>query len=236
MCTVSYVYSSGKVIITSNRDEKSERPSSVKPQQYCLNNKKMNFPKDPKAGGTWFAVDEHANIAVLLNGADKKHVPQDSYAKSRGLILLDIISSISPIEEWKIISLLNIEPFTIVLLEGNKLYQLLWNSVGKETTPLSSEQNHIWSSSTLYSPGIRKQREESFTEFMSDKSVITEKNMQYFHLNTDKDDTENGLVINRNNIVKTFSVTQTVIEKNKVSMLHFDLHNREEYANSFLII
>lgn len=236
MCTVSYVYSSGKVIITSNRDEKTERPSSVKPQQYCLNNKKINFPKDPKAGGTWFALDEHANVAVLLNGSDKKHMPQGSYLKSRGLILLDIISSKSPIEEWKTIALHAIEPFTIVLLEGNTLFQLRWNGVEKETTPLSAEQNHIWSSSTLYSLEIRKQREEWFTEFTTDKSIISENDMQYFHLNTDKDDTENGLVINRNDIVKTFSVTQTVIEKNKINMFHFDLHSKEEYANSFLII
>ena len=235
MCTVSQVYSSGKIIITSNRDEKTERPSSVKPQQYCINNKKIIFPKDPMAGGTWFAVDEKANVAVLLNGAKEKHQQKSNYAKSRGLILLDIISSESPIEQWKTISLLNIEPFTIVLLQKEKLFQLRWNANEKETIELATHQNHIWSSATLYTDEVRKLREDWFEEFTNEKS-INENDMQYFHLNTDKENSENGLVINRNDVVKTFSVTQVVIENNKVNMFHYDLHNKEEFSNSFLIL
>ncbi len=236
MCTVSYVYSSGKVIITSSRDEKTERPTAVKPLLYCLNNKKINFPKDPKAGGTWFAVDEHANVAVLLNGADKKHMPDRVYSKSRGLVLLNIISSKSPIEEWSLISLHDIEPFTIVLLEANKLYQLRWNGIQKQTKSLSAVHNHIWSSATLYAPEIQKQREDWFAEFIRGKSAVTENDMQGFHLDADKDDVENGLVMNGNDRFKTFSVTQTMIEGNKVKMFHIDLNNKEEFANSFLII
>ena len=66
--------------------------------------------------------------------------------------------------------------------------------------------------------------------------VITESDLQHFHLHTNKENPENGLVINRDDVVKTFSVTQTVIQNNKVQLLHFDLHNKLEYINSFLII
>ena len=62
---------------------------------------KIIFPKDPKAGGTWYAIDEFGTILVLLNGADEKHKVQLPYRKSRGLIVLDIISSGSPKDFWQ---------------------------------------------------------------------------------------------------------------------------------------
>lgn len=68
MCTVSFVCANGRIIITSNRDEQIGRPSNP-PKNYLINNKKIIFPKDPKAGGTWFVVDDDATVLVLLNGA-----------------------------------------------------------------------------------------------------------------------------------------------------------------------
>ena len=92
MCTVSFIFTDGKVILTSNRDEKILRPTAIAPKKYSINNKNIFFPKDAKAGGTWYAVTDEANVAVLLNGAAEKHQLKPSYRKSRGLILLDIIS------------------------------------------------------------------------------------------------------------------------------------------------
>ena len=121
MCTVSFVNANGKIIITSNRDEKTLRPNAIEPRNYLINNKKIIFPKDKKAGGTWFAIDEHSTILVLLNGADEKHTLKESYRKSRGLIVLELISSKSVIHAWKFIDLNNIEPFTLVLFENQIL-------------------------------------------------------------------------------------------------------------------
>ena len=105
MCTVSFVRSNNKYIITSNRDEQTLRPSAIEPKNYCINNKKIIFPKDPKAGGTWYAIDEFSNVVVLLNGANHKHTMRTSYRKSRGIIVLDLISSNAPIQHWNQIDL-----------------------------------------------------------------------------------------------------------------------------------
>jgi len=156
MCTVSFVSSNGKTIITSNRDEKVIRPSAIEPKNYLINNKNIIFPKDAKAGGTWFAVDESGTILVLLNGANEKHIVKSSYRKSRGLIVLDIISNLSPKDFWHEINLDNIEPFTLVLFQDNELFQLRWNGIINECTTLDAKKNHIWSSVTLYSKEIRE--------------------------------------------------------------------------------
>ncbi|PWA04466.1 NRDE family protein [Flavobacterium psychrotolerans] len=235
MCTVSFVCSNGKVIITSNRDEQVSRPA-ILPKNYLINNKRIIFPKDPKAGGTWFAVAENTTVLVLLNGASEKHQWQPPYRKSRGLIVLDIISSDFSLMIWESINLNNIEPFTLVLYQTQKLYQLRWDGLEKELVQINEKQNYIWSSSTLYSQEIRDKRATWFYQFLKAIPEANEEELIRFHRCNNESNKENGLVINRNDTLKTLSITQAVIEQNKVELSHFDLLNHNTFVNSFVII
>lgn len=235
MCTVSFVCANDKVIITSNRDEKVIRPA-IAPKNYTLNGKNVIYPKDPKAGGTWFVVDENGAVLVLLNGAEEKHQVQSHYRKSRGLIVLELISTISPKDFWLEIDLNEIEPFTLVLFQENQLFQLRWNGAEKTTTPLDIHKNHVWSSSTLYSKEIRDQRSRWFYTFLDANTEITAEKMLHFHRYTEEGNNEHGLVINRNDELKTLSITQSVMEKNKVVIRHVDLIANEEYSKTFISI
>lgn len=236
MCTVSFVKSKGRIIITSNRDEKIIRPAAIPPRNYTVNGKNVIFPKDPKAGGTWYIVDEKGTVLVLLNGAEEKHQLESSYRKSRGLIVLELISEDSPKDYWDKINLENIEPFTIVLFQDNQLFQLRWNGNQKEKVILDTDEKHIWSSSTLYPSSIRNRRADLFYAFLEDKGLLSESDMYQFHRYADEENTENGLVINRNGGMKTLSITQSVIEQNKVSILHYDLVANKDAATSFIIV
>jgi hypothetical protein len=236
MCTVSFVNANGKIIITSNRDEKIIRPEAIEPKTYVINSKKVLFPKDPKAGGTWFAVDEYSNILVLLNGADEKHDMTQKYGKSRGLIVLELIGSESPLKAWESIDLHSIEPFTLVLLEDSQLYQLRWNSEVKTTLKLDTNQNHIWSSSTLYPVAIREKRASWFTTFLETEPEVNAEELLHFHRYTEAENQEHGLVINRDESMKTLSITQTVINQNKVELFHYDLINKHDFSHSFIVI
>ena len=232
MCTVTFVSTNSKVIITSNRDEKVLRQKAIAPKDYLINGKKITFPKDPKAGGTWFAVAEEGTISVLLNGANEKHELREKYRKSRGLIVLDIISAENPLLEWEMIDLEGIEPFTIVLFHQNKLYQAQWDEISKTLAALNANENYIWSSSTLYSQNVRSQRSKWFNEFIENNSSLNEESMMHFHRYTMEDNTEFGLVINRNDLLKTLSITQTVIENNRLTLTHVDLQNEEFFPNN----
>lgn len=236
MCTVTFVNSNGKRIITSNRDEKIIRPKAIVPKTYLINSKKIFFPKDPKAGGTWYAVDDTGDVLVLLNGASEKHIQKQEYSKSRGLIVLEIISSENCLQQWKNIPLENIEPFTLVYYSKNELYQLRWDGTVKETTQLDSKKNYIWSSSTLYSKEIREIRERWFFDFLSNKTAISPEEMLHFHQYTEAENKQNGLVINRNQVLITQSITQTLINDNKLSFSHLDLIDTINYENTFLLI
>jgi uncharacterized protein with NRDE domain len=236
MCTVSFVVASGKVIITSNRDEKTIRRSAIPPKNYNVNGKNIIFPKDPKAGGTWFSVDKNGTVLVLLNGASHKHEVRRPYRKSRGLIVIDLISNASPKDFWQEIDIENIEPFTLVLFQNQELFQLQWDGNEKETTLLDVTKNHIWSSATLYPEPVRKQRSDWFYTFLDENPMLCESKMLYFHQHTQKENQQNGLVINRNGDMKTLSITQTIIEKNKVNISYYDLIANQEFSKTFITI
>lgn len=236
MCTVSFVNAHGKIIITSNRDEKTLRPNAIEPRNYIINNKNIIFPKDKKAGGTWYGINENAAVLVLLNGAEERHQIKENYRKSRGLIVLDLISADSVIAEWEEIDLERIEPFTLVLYENGKLYQLRWNEITKSAVELDDSKNHIWSSSTLYPKEIREKRAQWFYTFLDIHPEVNEDEMFNFHRYTEAGNTEHGLVINRNGALKTLSITQTVIERNKVTIHYNDLIAEQDFSNTFISV
>ncbi|KAA0989633.1 NRDE family protein [Dyadobacter aurulentus] len=236
MCTVTYVAKGDKIILTSNRDEHRDRPASLAPAPYLIGNKKITFPKDPKAGGTWFATDDFGNVAVLLNGAAVAHSPSAFHRKSRGLVLLDIISDLSPVTAWQYADLQDIEPFTIVLVQQKALFQLRWDGQRKETVPLPAAGDYIWSSSTLYTPAVQMERARWFENFLEENPAANVEELKHFHSQTANDDTENGLVIRRSNGMRTFSITQAVIENNKSELYHCDLSKEQKLSNSFISV
>lgn len=218
--------------MTSNRDEHISRPGSFVPKLETINNCKVIFPKDPKAGGTWIAINENGVGAVLLNGAFERHIRKESYAKSRGLVLLDIVSSENPVSILETIDLQDIEPFTLVLFDGSELIELRWDENRKHIKKLDINKKHIWSSTTLYSKDAIVYREQLFDQFISQNKVFTKDNIIAFHSNNNND-YENGLVINRNDLLKTFSITQLVFKQNNVELYHQDLLKNEQQTLNF---
>lgn len=233
MCTVSFVYANNSFLLTSNRDEKITRPSAIEPKIYQTETKKIIYPKDAKAGGTWFVVDEFGNAIILLNGGKTKHIAKEKYRLSRGVIVLELMASNAIVSTWKTIDLTDIEPFTLLVLENKQPFQLQWSGEEKFTDELEINQTYIWSSSTLYTPEIQQQRAEWFKQYIDENKEISAEKMQFFHKNTEPKDAKNGLIINRDNLYKTLSVTQTVISENSIFMNHSDLIQDKEYTISF---
>ena len=227
MCTVTFAADNQRTFITSNRDEHVLRPA-IPPKIYEINGKQLLFPKDPRAGGTWFATDEFSNVAVLLNGGFEKHVPVNPYRRSRGLVVLDLISSDIPVHCWKAIDLEQIEPFTIILFVSHRLYELVWDGLQKHLLPLDVAQKYIWSSSTLYSKNVRQQRQQLFNDHVNDGSKISAKRILDFHKNADLHDHENGLVIDRCGKLKTLTITQAIVKSEATTVMHDDLINKTQ--------
>lgn len=228
MCTVSFVCNKSDAIITSNRDEHISRPLAFEPREEILSGNKILYPKDPKAGGTWFAVDERQVVTVLLNGAFKRHSRGGTYRKSRGLILLEVISNNKPRDFVRKIDLNRIEPFTLVLWEAPQLIEFRWDGRRRYFKELDPQDSHIWSSTTLYDPDTIAHRETLFNEFMAEGST-DHMSLMNFHSDS-MNDMENGLVINRSDGLKTFSITQVVVDDLSSRLVHKDLLKDQEHV------
>lgn len=190
------------------------------------------YPKDPKAGGTWFAIKENGVVTVLLNGAFKNHTPNEKHSVSRGLIVLQVISATDSILQIMKLDLSAVTPFTLVLFTGIKLLEFRWDGTDKHYKDLDPKSNFIWSSVTLYDTDAIAQREQKFTNFLKDNHSIQEESIINFHMNNDND-FENGFIINRKDQVKTFSITQAVVQAEEIIFNHLDLDKNQINSKKF---
>lgn len=217
MCTVTYFPLRNKTVLTSNRDEKPYRSAQ---EIHC--EKGIFYPQDAAKNGTWFAVTENGNAIVLLNGAFKNHQRETEYRKSRGMIVLDLISTKDFFKSLELIDLQNIEPFTLVIFQKNELAEFRWDGTEKHFKILDSHLPYIWSSSTLYDDEAQEKRNAIFKGFLEGETISEEKVWDFHHQKTD--DLENGITIKRQNTIQTISTTQLVIF-DEMTLKHSDRLN-----------
>lgn len=223
MCTVTFIPVKDKYFISSNRDEKQTRRQAIAPAVYRINNKNLIFPKDSDAGGSWIALHENGNAAVLLNGAFEKHIPMPSYRKSRGVVFIDIIGDEKPVKFFNESDLDQIEPFTLILVENNNLYECRWNGMEKYNRQLKKDRPYIWSSVTLYEKSVVQKREQWFAAFLSNHPRPTQKDILEFHQFTGDGDAHNDLLMQRAGVFSTVSISSMLLTAGRGSMKYLDL-------------
>jgi hypothetical protein len=236
MCTVSIVPVGDKIIITSNRDEKTTRKNAVFPGLSVYNGYKLLYPKDGDAGGTWIVMKANGDAAVLLNGAFICHAAEPPYRMSRGIILLDIVASERPSFTFTKINLLDIEPFTLVLLENNSLFEFRWDGTEKYCRQLTVNQPHIWSSATLYDGFAIRKREQWFATFLNNHPVPTQLDILNFHRFTGDSDQHNDLLLSNGGLHTTVSITSILLTKDKGNMMYIDLKNEKTAGINIALI
>ncbi len=232
MCTVTFVPLPEGIVLTSNRDEKKSRPT-ISPKIYQSENANLLFPKDEKAGGTWIAAKSNGTIIVLLNGAFEKHQVKPNYSKSRGVVMLEVIESSSPLDFFKSTNLIGVEPFTLILFQNLELFELKWDEESKHIFKHSVNESHIWSSATIYSKQKREERKYWFNQFLKKNIFLTKEKILNFHQNTHPENTQYGLVIDRGNELKTLSITQVSSINNHITMHYINIENDLKETLSF---
>lgn len=233
MCTVTYIPTAKGIYLTSNRDESAQRGRALPPAQYDCNGDKLIYPKDPDANGSWIALKQCGDAAVLLNGAFVRHERQPVYRKSRGLIFLEIMAGNNPPDHFLQIALDGIEPFTLVLFNRNQLWECRWDGYKKHKVLLNASRPYIWSSTTLYHKDVAEERRRWFMQWLSSASELNTAKIMTFHQCAGKGDLYNGLVINRENKMRTVSITSVNINADKPAMSYWDL---EEGTNTVKIL
>ncbi len=235
MCTVTFIKTSDKVYITSNRDELALRPAALAPEIYAYGSGRIIFPKDGLAGGTWMALHENGNAMVLLNGAFERHIHQPPYRLSRGLIFLAIFDSPTPVHEFEQIDLDQIEPFTLVIWQQQALWEARWDGRNKTWRTLPDDVMHIWSSATLYDEAVRHKREAWFARWQASAPVISTESIERFHEFAGDGDAATDLRMNREGLLQTVSISNITIGASGSVFRYNDLLQGGFYTQSFTL-
>ncbi|MDR3712656.1 MAG: NRDE family protein [Puia sp.] len=208
MCTVSFLPGSGKIFITSNRDENTKRPPAEIPARQDIGPYSFVCPKDPLAGGTWIATRNDGSAMVLLNGASEKHERQPAYRMSRGRIFWDVFMPEYSVRTFADIALHDIEPFTLVLWQNGELTEMRWDGSGKSLFQKDAGSPHIWSSCTLYTDEEIRHRKAHFEQWCLDQKEYSVDEILKFHLFAGQnEDDKRRIRINRDGKMLTVSVS-----------------------------
>ena len=221
MCTVTYLpLENDAFILTSNRDEQPSR-ATLAPKTYEEDGVLLTYPKDVVAGGTWIGTSSRKRLVCLLNGGYEAHQRAAVYAKSRGLVvkeLLKVVDVASYIDE---VNFEGMEPFTIVLVDWRtslNTFELVWDGVVRYFNKLEQVPK-IWSSSVLYSKEERELRMLWFDAWLAAQQGFSQEEILRFHSNSTKGTPTSALKMKRS-VVETVSVTSVVKIENRAKMTY----------------
>jgi len=222
MCTVTFLpLDNNGFVLTSSRDVGYQREKALAPQTYVEDGVSLHYPKDGKAGGTWIGTSRNNRLICLLNGGFRNHLQQNFYAKSRGLIVKELLASIDLEAACKEIDLQDVEPFTITAVtwsDEQRLYEFVWDGKNRFFKEMDWKPT-IWSSSTLYTDEMKAMRQGWFLDWLEENEFNSASILE-FHRNAGIGDPEVDVFMKRER-VGTVSITQVIETKNKDDMNYF---------------
>lgn len=229
MCTVTYVPNRTGFTLTHNRDEAPARSAVSITHHNHHPDEQIVFPRDSRAGGTWFAIAESDKTVCLLNGAFVRHQHHPPYRRSRGLMVLDFFNYQNPDHFFHEYNLEGMEPFTLIYAKPGVLTEMRWDEHQRHITHLPPDQPGFWCSSTLYPPDMQLKRKMVFTSWLQKNTRHAPRDIMRLHLNGTVNDPANNFVMMRER-VRTVSITQVVHQKKYARMKFLELmeNNKDE--------
>jgi len=229
MCTVTFIPFKETVFITSNRDESPGRRANGLFSFHAPEKNIVHYPLDQESGGSWIGLSDSGKVACLLNGAFESYIPTPPYRQSRGQVVVDAIGEPDTNLFFENYNLDGIAPFTLLLFEKDKFDQLIWDGIEKHRSVLSTTFPQIWSSITLYTPEVQSKKKSLFEKWLTEHDELNRESIIGFHQMANGDP-DNDFIINRNDIVKTLSITSIVLRRASGSIMHMELDKstREE--------
>ena len=225
MCTLTLHQVGNALIFTSNRDDQVGR-NSLKYAQVQQGDFELFYPQDALQKGTWLALTSQGDVAILLNGCEVKHQKEAHHVQSRGRIPIEFLKSkLSLFDFQRRFDFHSFEPFTLIAYVNNELEELKGDGQLARVRKLPVDKKaYIWSSVTLYDEPTRKQREETFYQFLAQNLPAAEPIFQLF-LKT--------FLLNREPII-TLSTSQIVLDPAFILFKSYHHIEQQEISKLFL--
>jgi len=226
-----------RFILTSNRDEGVMRKPALMPQVYEIEGKKLIFPKDGEAGGTWIGLAETGRLICLMNGAFVLHERKLPYRMSRGQVVLDGLTAEDLSNFLEHYNLENIEPFTIVVVDWAvdlQRWELRWDGIERHIKILPHKPQ-IWSSSTLYDAEMHSKRIEWFDQWLDKHTVFEVNTIRNFHKTAGEGDPITNLRTERG-FLRTVSITTVEKTEHQAQLTYEDLRTERSGRAAFQFV
>jgi len=220
MCLVSYVPLQEGFVLTSNRDEAPSR-ANITLKKETINNIEISYPAEIM-GGSWIFTASDTCLCIL-NGAFKNHERVLPYKMSRGLMIKAYFEYKDHVDFLANFQFKGIEPFTLIMVVKNQLFEFRWDGAKKYITKLSRKDSHVWSSCTLYTDSQIEERKKWFFDLLKIQSTISKESLKEIHQSGGQDNLDYGFLMNRADRVATISITQALNLKNNIKLEHQSL-------------
>ncbi|TVQ43110.1 MAG: hypothetical protein EA362_11935 [Saprospirales bacterium] len=223
MCTVIYIpKEDGGYLLASSRDEHKDRPNALPPKTKSLYNNEITYPEDPLGKGSW--IVQYGSLGLtIMNGAYKPHKRRLPYRFSRGLIPFHYINckeqSVDFLRDFNVIG---IEPFTLLAVDQKGVKEYRWDEDVLDLHTFGRE-SRIWASAPLYDDQMLNQRRNWFNRFLRKKPDPSPMDVHDFYFKYGNGDKHSGLIINRENGVKTVSISCIEYQKGVPKMHYWKL-------------
>jgi hypothetical protein len=164
MCTVSWIHEPEGYQLFCNRDEKLTRGKAAPPRHAVRDGVHFLAPVDADFGGTWIATNEFGLSLCLLNGMP------GPWSRSRGLLVLDLISLPSIVAVLDRVGNMDLTPFAPFTLAGvepqNPAAVVEWN--GERVAISSPDESHFMLTSSSFDSGrVREKRLQAYSKVTS---------------------------------------------------------------------
>ncbi len=184
MCTVSWLHESDGYQLQCNRDEKLSRAPALPPQIRERRGVRYVAPIDGGFGGAWIGTNEFGVSVCLLNGARRCVEVQTGGARSRGLLLVDLLTGsclLDVNERILATDLTPYAPFTLAVLElGQYTSVMEWDGLEKVIVPYGEPYMPLVSSS--FDPeGVQGKRRDEFARRLDAAGRLTASVLFAFH-------------------------------------------------------
>lgn len=209
MCTLSLFRSDNGYRIFMNRDERHDRaPES--PPQIISAHKGITGPIDPVSGGTWIAYNAHGYWGALLNGYTPRpdNIPPSS--KSRGGIIIDLLSADDPLSAMQALDPHPYENFRLVIGNDKTHLMMRWDGVSyKEADFIATHNDEIFftTSSSWQQDVVMDIRKELFESWLGNNTDDVN-SIPSFHYSTEPDLKSSPLMY------RSYSATKSITAMN----------------------
>ena len=220
--------------MTHNRDEAVNRPA-LSPKMYVENGQRLFYPKDLRAGGTWFCVSEQKRLMCIMNGGFSHYESKPPYRLSRGVVLKELEAKDSLQNAVKTYDFSQIEPFYCLHFDWKnrlEIHEVIWDGTKIHLNNRAVNQPILWSSAQSYSPEQRMFKQQQFADFgktLAENKV--EKIWEFHHIKSFG--TNEGMQINRG-FLQTTSILQFSVTDLDEEIHFHDLLKNEEMQEKII--